>query len=176
MMYPDGWAGKIECLHEGVVFFHAAIQGSVTAGEKELSSLGEVESELFLRSSKQVSRASRLDVRLVGREESRPCSRSYLTRKPRPVGGELHSNTLGGDHEGGSIPGVRSADALIVPALFFGYGLYQFLYVRQLPDSEINLVLIKPVFFLMMASTLCILVRNIKIERNIRQRRRELLC
>jgi putative tricarboxylic transport membrane protein len=55
--------------------------------------------------------------------------------------------------------------ALIIPALFFGYGMYQFLYVRQLPDSEINLVLIKPVFFLMIVSTLCILVRTVKIRK-----------
>jgi hypothetical protein len=34
--------------------------------------------------------------RLVGGEESRPCNRSCISRKPRPVGGELHSS--GGNH------------------------------------------------------------------------------
>jgi len=28
--------------------------------------------------------------RQVGGEESRPCNRIYISRKPRPVGGELH--------------------------------------------------------------------------------------
>ena len=42
-------------------------------------------------------RASRLDAppclpagRQVGGEESRPCNHVYISRKPRPVGGELH--------------------------------------------------------------------------------------
>ncbi len=39
--------------------------------------------------------------------------------------------------------------ALIVPALCMGYALYQYINVRGVPDSEINLVLIKPVFILM---------------------------
>jgi hypothetical protein len=56
--------------------------------------------------------------------------------------------------------------ALIVPALCMGYGLYQYLYVRQLPD-KINLILIEPVFVLMVLFTLWVLAREIKISRQM---------
>jgi hypothetical protein len=32
--------------------------------------------------------------RLVGGDESRPCNRIFISRKPRPVGGELYSPTV----------------------------------------------------------------------------------
>jgi hypothetical protein len=54
---------------------------------------------------------------------------------------------------------------LIIPGVFFGFGLYQYLYIRQLPDSDINLVLIRPVFFLMVIFTFWIVVRNVKVQR-----------
>jgi hypothetical protein len=54
---------------------------------------------------------------------------------------------------------------LVVPALLFGFGLYQYLFVRQLPDSQINLMLIEPVFILMALFTLVSVVRNTTIRR-----------
>ena len=54
---------------------------------------------------------------------------------------------------------------LIVPGVFFAFGLYQYLYIRQLPDSGINLVLIRPVFFLMVIFTFWTIVRNVKVQR-----------
>ncbi|MBW2307808.1 MAG: tripartite tricarboxylate transporter TctB family protein [Deltaproteobacteria bacterium] len=55
--------------------------------------------------------------------------------------------------------------ALVIPFLCMGYGLYQYLNVRQLPDSEINLVLVEPVFVLMVIFTFWILVKDMEIRR-----------
>jgi len=55
--------------------------------------------------------------------------------------------------------------ALIVPGICTGYGLYQYLNVRQLPDSKINLVLIEPVFVMMVFFTLWVLVREVEFRR-----------
>jgi hypothetical protein len=55
---------------------------------------------------------------------------------------------------------------LIVPGLCMGYGLYQYLNVRQLPN-KINLVLIEPVFVLMVFFTLWVLAREINIRREM---------
>jgi hypothetical protein len=55
--------------------------------------------------------------------------------------------------------------ALIVPGLCIGYGIYQYLTVRQLPDSDINLVLIEPVFLLMIIFTLWVLAQSTEIQR-----------
>ena len=55
--------------------------------------------------------------------------------------------------------------ALVVPAIFFSYGLYQYLNVRGLPDRKTNLVLIEPVFILMVVFTIWIVCQNLKIRR-----------
>ena len=55
--------------------------------------------------------------------------------------------------------------ALIVPALCMGYGLYQYVNVRRLPDSTVNLVLIEPVFILMVIFTIWVLAREIEVGR-----------
>lgn len=57
------------------------------------------------------------------------------------------------------------AGALVVPAIFFSYGLYQYLNVRSLPDREINLVLIQPVFILMVIFTAWVICQNLRIRR-----------
>ena len=56
--------------------------------------------------------------------------------------------------------------ALIVPGIFFGFALYQYLYVKHLPNSETNLVLIEPVFVLLTLFTIWVLVQNVKLKRD----------
>ena len=46
-----------------------------------------------------------------------------------------------------------------------GYALYQYINVRGLPDSEINLVLIEPVFVLMVIFTVWVLAREVEVCR-----------
>jgi hypothetical protein len=55
--------------------------------------------------------------------------------------------------------------ALVVPAIFFSYGLYQYLNVRNLPDRKTNLILIEPVFVLMIIFTVWIICQNIRVKR-----------
>ena len=61
---------------------------------------------------------------------------------------------------------IAKPGALIVPLLFFGFSLYQYLYVKQLPNSKTNLVLIEPVFILLTLFTILVLAQNVKLKRD----------
>ena len=115
----DG-AGKIECLHEGVLCFHATIQGSVAARESKMSE-GQFADFCLSRRQRYES---------VSTQDGSPMRSKWGPRGSWPsLGDQKREETM----KLGPYRIHLRPSGLIVPGLFFGFALYQYLYISSSP-------------------------------------------